>query len=165
MATGDAGPALAGGCWHGKREWLWPQRGHKDRPPCPVLQRMTDTRPQQPSSSRVTTRTSPPRKCLLWGHPAIPGCAPRSTPGPVALPGSAEAAGLRSRARQLAAQNAKLQRDAELAEELNAHLAEETVQLQAQLRRCSRGAPGDGVWIGILGMLKCRLGLAAAGRR
>ncbi|NXY61988.1 KASH5 protein, partial [Callaeas wilsoni] len=45
-----------------------------------------------------------------------------------------EAAGLRSRAQQLAAQNAKLQRDAELAEELNAHLAEETAQLQAQLR-------------------------------
>ncbi|NXQ76584.1 KASH5 protein, partial [Quiscalus mexicanus] len=46
----------------------------------------------------------------------------------------AEAAGLRSRARQLAAQNAKLQRDAELAEELNARLAEEIAQLQAQLR-------------------------------
>ncbi|NXG95484.1 KASH5 protein, partial [Loxia leucoptera] len=46
----------------------------------------------------------------------------------------AEAAGLRSRARQLAAQNAKLQRDAELAEELNTRLAEEIVQLQAQLR-------------------------------
>ncbi|CAN8177107.1 unnamed protein product [Coccothraustes coccothraustes] len=46
----------------------------------------------------------------------------------------AEAAGLWSRARQLAAQNAKLQRDAELAEELNARLAEEIVQLQAQLR-------------------------------
>ncbi|XP_064593866.1 protein KASH5 isoform X5 [Zonotrichia leucophrys gambelii] len=47
---------------------------------------------------------------------------------------SAEAAGLRSRARQLAAQNTKLQRDAELAEELNARLAEEIAQLQAQLR-------------------------------
>ncbi|XP_039909683.1 protein KASH5-like [Hirundo rustica] len=46
----------------------------------------------------------------------------------------AEAAGLRSRARQLAAQNAKLQRDAELAEELNARLAEEIAQLQAQMR-------------------------------
>ncbi|XP_066064097.1 protein KASH5 [Chamaea fasciata] len=46
----------------------------------------------------------------------------------------AEATGLRSRARQLAAQNAKLQRDAELAEELNACLAEEIAQLQAQLR-------------------------------
>ncbi|NWT62062.1 KASH5 protein, partial [Erythrocercus mccallii] len=46
----------------------------------------------------------------------------------------AEAAGLRSRARQLAAQNTKLQRDAELAEELNARLAEEITQLQAQLR-------------------------------
>ncbi|NXB56901.1 KASH5 protein, partial [Struthidea cinerea] len=46
----------------------------------------------------------------------------------------AEAAVLRSRARQLAAQNAKLQRDAEQAEELNARLAEETAQLQAQLR-------------------------------
>ncbi|NWZ17740.1 KASH5 protein, partial [Agelaius phoeniceus] len=46
----------------------------------------------------------------------------------------AEAAGLRSRTRQLAAQNAKLQRDAELAEELNARLAEEIAQLQAQLR-------------------------------
>ncbi|NXH30167.1 KASH5 protein, partial [Myiagra hebetior] len=57
----------------------------------------------------------------------------------------AEAAGLWSRARQLAAQNTKLQRDAELAEELNARLAEETAQLQAQLRRCSQGAPGDGV--------------------
>ncbi|NWT27428.1 KASH5 protein, partial [Cardinalis cardinalis] len=45
-----------------------------------------------------------------------------------------EAAGLRSRARQLVAQNAKLQRDAELAEELNARLAEEIAQLQAQLR-------------------------------
>ncbi|NWY35521.1 KASH5 protein, partial [Pheucticus melanocephalus] len=57
----------------------------------------------------------------------------------------AEAAGLRSRARQLAAQNAKLQRDAELAEELNARLAEEIAQLQAQLRRCSRGARGLGL--------------------
>ncbi|KAM4879832.1 protein KASH5 [Sylvia borin] len=47
---------------------------------------------------------------------------------------SAEAAGLRSRARQLAAQNTKLQRDAEQAEELNARLAEEIAQLQAQLR-------------------------------
>ncbi|XP_058715619.1 protein KASH5 isoform X6 [Poecile atricapillus] len=47
---------------------------------------------------------------------------------------SAETAGLRSRARQLAAQNAKLQRDAELAEELNTRLAEEIAQLQAQLR-------------------------------
>ncbi|NXJ28143.1 KASH5 protein, partial [Dicrurus megarhynchus] len=46
----------------------------------------------------------------------------------------AEAASLRSRARQLAAQNTKLQRDAELAEELNARLAEETAQLQGQLR-------------------------------
>ncbi|NXM18406.1 KASH5 protein, partial [Ploceus nigricollis] len=46
----------------------------------------------------------------------------------------AEATGLRSRARQLAAQNAKLQRDAELAEELNARLAEEIAQLQTQLR-------------------------------
>ncbi|XP_041343674.1 protein KASH5 [Pyrgilauda ruficollis] len=53
---------------------------------------------------------------------------------------SAEAAGLRSRARQLAAQNAKLQRDAELAEELNARLAEEIAQLQAQLRSSSRQA-------------------------
>ncbi|TRZ07996.1 hypothetical protein HGM15179_019110 [Zosterops borbonicus] len=57
-----------------------------------------------------------------------------STPGPAGLPGSAEAAGLRSRARQLAAQNTKLQRDAELAEEQNARLAEEIAQLQAQLR-------------------------------
>ncbi|NXB80653.1 KASH5 protein, partial [Donacobius atricapilla] len=46
----------------------------------------------------------------------------------------AEAAGLRSRAQQLAAQNAKLQRDAELTEELNTRLAEEIAQLQAQLR-------------------------------
>ncbi|NWU87473.1 KASH5 protein, partial [Onychorhynchus coronatus] len=64
-----------------------------------------------------------------WARPQ-----PRSTPRPVGLPGSAEAAGLRSRARQLAAHNTKLQRDAELAEELNARLAEETAQLQAQLR-------------------------------
>ncbi|NXA16591.1 KASH5 protein, partial [Sapayoa aenigma] len=48
--------------------------------------------------------------------------------------GSTEAAGLRSRARQLATQNTKLQRDAELAEELNTRLAEEMAQLQAQLR-------------------------------
>ncbi|XP_077645978.1 protein KASH5 [Lonchura striata] len=96
--------------------------------------RMTDTRPQQLPSSRVTTWTSPSCKCVLWGHPAISGRAPRSTPGPVGLPSSAEAAGLRSRARQLAAQNAKLQRDAELAEELNARLAEEIAQLQTQLR-------------------------------
>ncbi|NXG21144.1 KASH5 protein, partial [Grallaria varia] len=59
---------------------------------------------------------------------------PWSTPRPATLPGSAEAAGLRSRARQLAAHNTKLQRDAELAEELNARLAQETLQLQAQLR-------------------------------
>ncbi|KAM6188320.1 protein KASH5 [Sarcoramphus papa] len=50
-----------------------------------------------------------------------------------------EAAGLRSRAEQLAAQNVKLQRDAESAEELNACLAEETAQLKAQLR-CSQQA-------------------------
>ncbi|NXH70025.1 KASH5 protein, partial [Hydrobates tethys] len=50
-----------------------------------------------------------------------------------------EAAGLRSRAEQLAAQNTKLQRDAELAEELNARLAEETAQLKTQLR-CSQQA-------------------------
>ncbi|NWI33795.1 KASH5 protein, partial [Sula dactylatra] len=52
---------------------------------------------------------------------------------------STEAAGLRSRAEQLAAQNAKLQRDAESAEELNTRLAEETAQLKAQLR-CSQQA-------------------------
>ncbi|XP_053908346.1 protein KASH5 isoform X3 [Cuculus canorus] len=50
-----------------------------------------------------------------------------------------EAAILRSRAEQLAARNAKLQRDAESAEELNARLAEETAQLAAQLR-CSQRA-------------------------
>ncbi|XP_068280730.1 protein KASH5 [Nyctibius grandis] len=50
-----------------------------------------------------------------------------------------EAAGLRSRAEQLAAQNTKLQRDAELTEELNAHLAEEMAQLKAQLR-CTQQA-------------------------
>ncbi|KAM9591754.1 protein KASH5 isoform 2-T2 [Morphnus guianensis] len=50
-----------------------------------------------------------------------------------------EATGLRRRAEQLAAQNAKLQWDAKLAEELNAHMAEETAQLKAQLR-CSRQA-------------------------
>ncbi|NXU94396.1 KASH5 protein, partial [Xiphorhynchus elegans] len=95
-----------------------------------------------PPRSRVTamTWTSPARKCRPQGHPG-PGRAvglgspqPRSTPRSAGLPGSAEAAGLRSRARQLAAHNTKLQRDAELAEELNARLAEETAQLQAQLR-------------------------------
>ncbi|XP_074995216.1 uncharacterized protein LOC142076709 [Calonectris borealis] len=50
-----------------------------------------------------------------------------------------EAASLRSRAEQLATQNAKLQRDAESAEELNARLAEEIAQLKAQLR-CSQQA-------------------------
>ncbi|XP_052635456.1 protein KASH5 [Harpia harpyja] len=50
-----------------------------------------------------------------------------------------EATGLRRRAEQLAAQNAKLQWDAKLAEELNARMAEETAQLKAQLR-CSRQA-------------------------
>ncbi|NXF56556.1 KASH5 protein, partial [Oceanites oceanicus] len=50
-----------------------------------------------------------------------------------------EAASLRSRAEQLAARNAKLQRDAESAEELNARLAEEVAQLKAQLR-CSQQA-------------------------
>ncbi|XP_064296597.1 protein KASH5 [Phalacrocorax carbo] len=50
-----------------------------------------------------------------------------------------EAASLRSRAEQLVAQNAKLQRDAELAEELNTRLAEEAAQLKAQLR-CSQQA-------------------------
>ncbi|NWS20049.1 KASH5 protein, partial [Pachyramphus minor] len=65
---------------------------------------------------------------------AAPGASLGAPPGPLGLPGSAEAAGLRSRARQLAAHNTKLQRDAELAEELNARLAEETAQLQAQLR-------------------------------
>ncbi|KAM3654272.1 protein KASH5 [Ammospiza maritima maritima] len=65
----------------------------------------------------------------------------RSSPAAAQLQGDntdttspAEAAGLRSRARQLAAQNTKLQRDAELAEELNVRLAEEIAQLQAQLR-------------------------------
>ncbi|KAM6032506.1 protein KASH5 [Theristicus caerulescens] len=51
-----------------------------------------------------------------------------------------EAASLRSRAEQLATQNAKLQQDAESAEELNARLAEETAQLKAQLRCRSQQA-------------------------
>ncbi|XP_042646153.1 protein KASH5 isoform X2 [Tyto alba] len=55
-------------------------------------------------------------------------------------PHSTEAAGLRSRAEQLATQNAKLQQDAESAEELNACLAEETAQLKAQLRCSSQQA-------------------------
>ncbi|XP_030826715.1 protein KASH5 isoform X2 [Camarhynchus parvulus] len=67
------------------------------------------------------------------GH-ASPAAAQLQGDNTDATSPSAEAAGLRSRARQLAAQNAKLQRDAELAEELNARLAEEIAQLQAQLR-------------------------------
>lgn len=165
MATGDTGPVLVGGCSHRKRDSGWPQWGHKHSPLCPVPQRTTDAHPQQPPSSRLTAWTSPPRKCPLWGHPAVPGRAPRSTLGSVGLPSSAEAAGLRSRARQLAAQNTKLQRDAEQAEELNTRLAEEIAQLQAQLRRCPRGAPGHGVWVSTLGMLKRCLPPAAAGRR
>ncbi|XP_074875097.1 protein KASH5 [Buteo buteo] len=50
-----------------------------------------------------------------------------------------EATGLRRHAKQLAAQNTKLQQDVKLAEELNIHLAEETTQLKAQLR-CSQQA-------------------------
>uniref|UniRef100_A0A8C5TVI6 Protein KASH5 n=1 Tax=Malurus cyaneus samueli TaxID=2593467 RepID=A0A8C5TVI6_9PASS len=90
------------------------------------------------------------------GQDTLPSLAvfPRATREQLGLPSSAETAELRSRARQLAAQNTKLQRDAELAEELNAHLAEETAQLQAQLRRCSRGASRDRVWMSILGMFK-----------
>ncbi|XP_075345537.1 protein KASH5 [Mycteria americana] len=53
---------------------------------------------------------------------------------PKSHPSSTEAAGLRSHAKQLAAQNAKLHRDAELAEELNACMAEEMAELKAQLR-------------------------------
>ncbi|XP_071276470.1 protein KASH5 isoform X7 [Agelaius tricolor] len=67
------------------------------------------------------------------GH-ASPAAAQLQGDNTDATSPSAEAAGLRSRTRQLAAQNAKLQRDAELAEELNARLAEEIAQLQAQLR-------------------------------
>lgn len=65
-----------------------------------------------------------------------------ASPNPAAhpIPRSTEAAGLRSRAEQLATRNAKLQRDAEVAEELNTRLAEETAQLKAQLRRCGTGA-------------------------
>ncbi|NXW69101.1 KASH5 protein, partial [Hirundo rustica] len=106
MVTGDTGPGPAGGYWCKKRELGWPQPGRK-----------------QPAASHPTEdngRASPAAAQLQGDNTDI------TTP--------AEAAGLRSRARQLAAQNAKLQRDAELAEELNARLAEEIAQLQAQMR-------------------------------
>ncbi|NXU98285.1 KASH5 protein, partial [Cettia cetti] len=106
VASGDSGPVPAGGCWRWKRESGWPRRGHKQRAvSCPT---------------EDNGRASPAAAQLQGDNVDV------TTP--------AEAAGLRSRARQLATQNAKLQRDAELAEELNARLAEEIAQLQAQLR-------------------------------
>ncbi|NWR00824.1 KASH5 protein, partial [Paradoxornis webbianus] len=106
VATADAGPVPAGGCWCRKRESGWPQQGHK-----------------QPTVSRPAEDNGP----------ASPAAAQLQSDS-MDITTSAEAAGLRSRARQLAAQNAKLQRDAELAEELNTRLAEEITQLHAQLR-------------------------------
>ncbi|XP_027563203.1 protein KASH5 [Neopelma chrysocephalum] len=80
------------------------------------------------------TESSEPRPALAEedAHTALAATKLQGGIGDVTSP--AEAAGLRSRARQLADHNTKLQRDAELAEELNARLAEETAQLQAQLR-------------------------------
>ncbi|NXR85015.1 KASH5 protein, partial [Hypocryptadius cinnamomeus] len=107
VATGDTGAVPAGGCWHGKRESRWPRWGHKHSPAV-----------SHPAEDE--------------GHASPAAAQLQGDDTDVTTP--AEAAGLRSRARQLAAQNAKLQRDAELAEELNARLAEEIAQLQAQLR-------------------------------
>ncbi|XP_058715614.1 protein KASH5 isoform X2 [Poecile atricapillus] len=82
VATGDAGPAPVGGCWHRKGESGWPQWGRKHSPLCPVPQRTTDMCPQQPPSSRVTTWMSPPlprpRGCGAvpgnW-QPRMPNCS------------------------------------------------------------------------------------------
>ncbi|NXN78968.1 KASH5 protein, partial [Bombycilla garrulus] len=106
VVTADTGPVPARGCWHGKRESGWPQWVHK-----------------QPTVSRPAEDD---------GHASLAPAQLQGDDMDVTTP--AEAAGLRSHARQLAAQNTKLQRDAELAEELNARLAEEIAQLQAQLR-------------------------------
>ncbi|XP_032942595.1 protein KASH5 isoform X2 [Catharus ustulatus] len=84
-ATGDTGPVLAGGCWHGKRESGWPQWGHEHSPLCPVPQRTTDTHPQQPPSSRVTTRT-PPAPPRPQGCGAVPGSWQRRTPNCSGMP-------------------------------------------------------------------------------
>ncbi|NXP57853.1 KASH5 protein, partial [Chloropsis cyanopogon] len=83
-----------------------------------------------PGTSRTETTVSRPAEDDGQASPAAAQLQGDNTD----VTTHAEAAGLRSRARQLAAQNAKLQRDAELAEELNARLAEEIAQLQAQLR-------------------------------
>ncbi|XP_027488448.1 protein KASH5, partial [Corapipo altera] len=82
------------------------------------------------------TESSEPRPALAEedGRAALAAAQLQGGSGDRDVTSPAEAAGLRSRARQLAAHNTKLQRDAELAEELNARLAEETAQLQAQLR-------------------------------
>ncbi|XP_058715624.1 protein KASH5 isoform X11 [Poecile atricapillus] len=73
VATGDAGPAPVGGCWHRKGESGWPQWGRKHSPLCPVPQRTTDMCPQQPPSSRVTTWMSPPPVPRPRGCGAVPG--------------------------------------------------------------------------------------------
>ncbi|KAJ7428421.1 protein KASH5 [Pitangus sulphuratus] len=85
---------------------------------------------------REDTETGEPSPALAEedGRVALAAAQLQGDSGDMDATSFAEAAGLRSRARQLAAHNTKLQRDAELAEELNARLAEETAQLQAQLR-------------------------------
>ncbi|XP_054668458.1 protein KASH5 isoform X9 [Grus americana] len=68
------------------------------------------------------------------GHAAPTAAQLEGDGGNADIASPTETAGLRSRAEQLATQNAKLQQDAESAEELIARLAEETTQLKAQLR-------------------------------
>ncbi|GAB0202130.1 protein KASH5 [Grus japonensis] len=78
------------------------------------------------------------------GHAAPTAAQLEGDGGNADIASPTETAGLRSRAEQLATQNAKLQQDAESAEELNARLAEETTQLKAQLRWCGASVgPGQ----------------------
>ncbi|NWS65181.1 KASH5 protein, partial [Chunga burmeisteri] len=94
---------------------------------------------QQERSRRRSTAPKSPCACPAVGEgDTAPAAAQLECDGGnTDIASLTEAAGLRSRAEQLAAQNAKLQQDAESAEELNAHLAEEMAQLKAQLR-CSQ---------------------------
>ncbi|XP_015471855.1 protein KASH5 isoform X6 [Parus major] len=107
-----------GGCGHCSRRWtLRPQARRWTGP---------DSAPPWAPGSQHAGRTEDN------GHVSPAAAQLQGDNMDVTTP--AETAGLRSRARQLAAQNAKLQRDAELAEEVNTRLAEEIAQLQAQLR-------------------------------
>ncbi|XP_054668451.1 protein KASH5 isoform X3 [Grus americana] len=97
------------------------------------------------------------------GHAAPTAAQLEGDGGNADIASPTETAGLRSRAEQLATQNAKLQQDAESAEELIARLAEETTQLKAQLRWCGASVgPGQAATL-LLADPWGRLGLPGSG--